>query len=489
MPAIKPVSLRRQLLLWLGLPLILLWGLSVYTHYASALQAATQAYDRSLLASARTVAERLRVKNNRLEVDVPWVVLDSFERNMNDQLFYQVISPEGKTLSGYDDIPPLPANVPRSVNYPALVHFYDATYRQQPIRVAALWQPVSEENLHGMALILVAETLTSREEFAGKLLKTVLLSQGALVLMTLLLAAGMLKKVLRPLRRLSGLMARRDPGDLTPLPAVLPWAEMQPLMLSVNRYIERLRQMMARQQRFSADASHQLRTPLTILKTQVAVALKSDRPESWKESLQAMRVTLDETIALTNRLLQLSRLRAHQTTDMPLQAVDLAALAKEACFSHFAQARAKQIDLGYEGEEGFLVRGDALLIGELCANLIDNAIKYTPPEGTVTVSVRDGTLTVEDSGKGIAAAQRQQAMLPFNRLSEMGAAGGAGLGLALVKDIADWHGTHAELHTSPALGGLLVRLAFTQWDRSPPPLPASAAEEFAGAAPEKRPAE
>ncbi|MBN7122955.1 histidine kinase [Erwinia billingiae] len=477
----RPVSLRRQLLLWLGLPLILLWGLSVYTHYASAIQAATQAYDRSLLASARTVAERLRVKNDHLEVDVPWVVLDSFERNMNDQLFYQVISPEGKTLSGYDDIPPLPAGTPRSVNYPALVHFYDATYRNQPIRVAALWQPISDARLQGMALILVAETLTSREEFAGKLLKTALLSQGALVLMTLLLAAWMLKKVLRPLRRLSSLMLRRDPGDLTPLPAVLPWAEMQPLILSVNRYIERLRQMMARQQRFSADASHQLRTPLTILKTQVAVALKSDRPESWKESLEGMRVTLDETILLTDRLLQLSRLRAHQTSELPSKSVDLAELAKEACLSHYAQARAKQIDLGYEGQESCLVRGDALLLSELCANLIDNAIKYTPVAGTVTVSVRGGELQIEDSGKGIAVDERQQAMQPFNRLEGAASVGGAGLGLALVKDIADWHGTHAELRGSPALGGLQVSLLFSVQDR--PLVLSSNAEGFEDAVP------
>lgn len=101
-------SLRGELLAWLGLPLLLLWALSVYTHYQSGLAAANQAYDRSLLASARTVAERLVVRQHHLEVDVPWVVLDSFERNMNDQLFYQVISPQGKTLSGYDDLPPIP---------------------------------------------------------------------------------------------------------------------------------------------------------------------------------------------------------------------------------------------------------------------------------------------------------------------------------------------------------------------------------------------
>lgn len=107
-------------------------------------------------------------------------------------------------------------------------------------------------------------------------------------------------------------MLLRDPGDLTPLPAVLPWSEIQPLMVAVNRYIERLRAMVARQQRFSADASHQLRTPLTILKTQVSVALNSQNPALWQESLQGMRDTLDDTIMLTDRLLQLSRIKAMQ---------------------------------------------------------------------------------------------------------------------------------------------------------------------------------
>lgn len=455
----KRVLLRRQLLLWLGLPLALLWGLSVYTHYASALHAATQAYDRSLLASARIVAERLRVSHGKLEVDVPWVVLDSFERNMNDRLFYQVLSPEGKTLSGYDDLPPIPKNAPRSKLYPALVHFYDATYNKLPIRVAALWQPVNEEGVEGMALILVAETLTSREAFARQLLHTALLSQGGLVLITLLLASGMLRKILRPLRQLSRLMLKRDPADLTPLPMVLPWYEMQPLMLAVNRYIERLNAMIARQQRFSADASHQLRTPLTVLKTQVAVALKSDQPEHWRESLVAMRTTVEDMILLTDRLLHLSRLRAMLPHEAP-QLVDLAALARESCFSLYAQARTKQIDLGYEGEESAQVKGDGKLLSELCANLIDNAIKYTPAGGTVTVSVREGVLRVEDSGPGIATADRQQAMQPFNRLDGAGTAG-AGLGLALVRDIAQWHGTQAELHDSPTLHGLMVRVAFT----------------------------
>jgi len=452
-------SLRGELLAWLGAPLLLLWGLSVYTHYQSALQAANQAYDRSLLASARTVAERLVVRQQHLEVDVPWVVLDSFERNMNDQLFYQVISPEGKTLSGYPDLPLLPRNAPLSDVYPALVHFYDARYRKQPIRVAALWQPVSEAGVEGMALVLVAETLNSRHAFADSLLRTALISQSFLVLMTLLLAGLLLRKVLRPLRRLSRMMLRRAPGELTPLPSLLPWSELQPLITAFNRHLERLRGLLARQERFSADVSHQLRTPLTILKTQVSVALNSDDPQQWRESLQGMRHTLDDTVQLTDRLLQLAQIKARHGEDKPFTCVNLSAIVQQACFSGYPAARHKQIDLGFEGEEAACVQGDALLLAELCANLLDNAIKYTPAHGTITARVQGNVLEIEDSGPGIATAEHWRALQPFARLDHTQQPG-AGIGLALVKDISAWHGAQLALDRSPQLGGLRVTLRF-----------------------------
>lgn len=461
-----PRSLFNQLLLFFGLPLLMLGGISIYTHYFSAMSAATLAYDRTLLASARTVAERLVVRNQRLEVDVPYVVLDSFERNMNDQLYYQVISPEGQSISGYHDLPKMPDYIPRSNLYPALVHFYDAEYRSRPIRVAALFQPVNESGVMGMATIVVAETLESRRYLARQMLLAALLSQGTVVVLTLILAYVLLKKVLKPMRKLSGMMLRRDPGELTPLPMVLPWSEMQPLLLAFNRYIERLRVMVARQERFSADASHQLRTPLTVLKTQVGVALASDRPEQWRESLEGMSHTLDSTVALTDRLLHLSRLKAHERdTDRQLQPVDLAQLLRDACFSRLPQARSKQIDLGYEGAEQCWVAGEALLLTELCANLLDNALKYTPPQGIVTARLlaegQQGILEIEDSGPGIAAEQAQAALQPFHRLDNVGAQPGAGLGLALVKDITHYHRTRPELLASTLLGGLLVRVRFT----------------------------
>ncbi|MDI9276536.1 sensor histidine kinase N-terminal domain-containing protein [Pantoea sp. EABMAA-21] len=452
-------SLRGELLLWLGAPLMLLWGLSVYTHYQSALQAANQAYDRSLLASARTVAERLVVRQNHLEVDVPWVVLDSFERNMNDQLFYQVISPQGKTLSGYPDLPPLPRNAPLSEAYPALVHFYDGSYRKQPIRIAALWQPVNEQGVEGMALVLVAETLNSRHGFAEGLLRTALISQSFLVLITLLLASLLLRKVLRPLRRLSRIMLRRAPGELTPLPSLLPWSELQPLIIAFNRHLERLRGLLARQERFSADVSHQLRTPLTILKTQVGVALNSDDPAQWRESLLGMRHTLNDTVQLTDRLLQLAQIKARHGEDKPFSRVSLNEIVEQACFSSYAGARHKHIDLGFEGDIPCVVQGDGLLLAELCANLLDNAIKYTPEGGIVTARLREKQLEIEDSGPGISAAQQHQALQPFGRL-DTASQPGAGIGLALVKDICAWHGAQLLLDRSPQLGGLRIIISF-----------------------------
>ena len=456
----KPQSLYAQLLLFLGLPLVLLWGLSAFNSYVSALQAATQAYDRTLLSSARTVAERLVVRGGQLEVNVPWVVLDSFELNMNDRLYYKVLDPQGKVISGYDDLPAMPPSTSRTQLYPALAWFYHTEYRGQAIRVARLLQPINEGGIVGMAEIYIAETLQSRRWLAGQLLFSSWVSQGLLVLLTLVLAAWLLRRVLRPMRQLSALMVRREPGLLTPLPELLPWSETRLLIVAFNRYIDRLRVMISRQERFSADASHQLKTPLAVLKTQASVALASDDPQLWRESLQAMRATLDDTVLLTERLLQLATVKQREQA---FAGINLPEIVRNSCFSRIAQARSKHIDLGYEGEQSAVqVAGDSVLLGELCANLLDNAIRYTPEYGTVTLSLhRDGDavlLSVEDSGPGIDDQQVHQALMPFRRLDNAGAIPGAGLGLALVNDIARLHRSHLQLSRSESLGGLKATL-------------------------------
>lgn len=462
---VKPQSLYFQLLLFLGLPLLLLWGLSAFNSYVSALQAATQAYDRTLLSSARTVSERLVVHDGRLEVNVPWVVLDSFELNMNDRLYYKVVAPDGRVISGYDDLPKMPPSTSRTTLYPALAWFYHTEYRGQAIRVAKLLQPVNEDGIVGMAEIYVAETLQSRRYLASSLLFSSWVSQGMLVLLTLILTAWLLRRVLRPMRQLSSLMVRREPGGLAPLPELLPWSETRLLIVAFNRYIDRLRGVLSRQERFNADASHQLKTPLAVLKTQVSVALTRDDPALWQESLRAMNVTLDNTIVLTERLLQLAAVKRKEQEEHPFTAVDLVQVVQNCCFSRLAQARSKAIDLGYDGEQQpVIIEGDEVLLGELCANLLENAIKYTPEQGMVTVYLRTHNgaveLSVEDSGPGIAEDLIPQAMLPFRRLDNVGDASGSGIGLALASDIARLHRSHLQLSRSETSGGLCVKMRF-----------------------------
>ncbi|EMD1655553.1 sensor histidine kinase [Pluralibacter gergoviae] len=459
----KPQSLYARLLLFLGLPLLLLWGLSAFNSYVSALQAATQAYDRTLLSSARTISERLEVRDGKLAVDVPWVVLDSFELNMNDRLYYKVLDPAGQVISGYDGLPAMPPSTSRTSLYPALAWFYHSSFRGEAIRVARLLQPVNEGGVSGMAEIYVAETLQSRRWLAGQLLFSSLVTQGMLVLLTLLLAGWLLRRVLRPMRQLSEIMIRREPELLTPLPELLPWSETRLLIVAFNRYLARLRDLIARQERFSADASHQLKTPLAILKTQAAVALASPEPQAWRESLRAMSVTLDTTSQLTERLLQLAAVKGREQGERNFTPVNLLEVVQQSCFSRLAQARSKAIDLGYEGLQAPVsVMGDAVLLGELCANLLDNALKYTPRGGTVTVSLRrDGgvmVLDVEDSGPGIEDAQISQALQPFQRLDNAGDIAGAGIGLALVNDIARLHRAQPHFGRSGTLGGLRVRM-------------------------------
>jgi len=260
-------------------------------------------------------------------------------------------------------------------------------------------------------------------------------------------------------------MVRREPGLLAPLPELLPWSETRLLIVAFNRYIDRLRGVLSRQERFSADASHQLKTPLAVLKTQTAVALASRDPALWQESLRAINATLDNTIQLTERLLQLSAVRRREQGEQQFVAVDLLEVVQSSCFSRLAQARSKGIDLGYEGEQRpVMIEGDAVLLGELCANLLDNAIKYAPAQGIVTVSLQReksaALLSVEDNGPGIEESLIHQALAPFHRLATAGEVAGSGIGLALVNDIARLHRSHPQLTRSATLGGLCVRLRF-----------------------------
>lgn len=455
-------SLRARLLWWLipaMLGLQMAYGIMAYVR---GLHSANLAYDRTLLVSARSIADSLVLTSAGLRVDSPYVALDSYEAGLDATMYYRVTGLDGEFVSGYKDLPRFDASRPRSDLYPALVSFYDGVYRGQAVRIAALRQAVIDRDgvRSGMALIEVAETMGSRRALTRRILREVLFGQLVQMLLVGLVIYFFTRRALAPLNALGDEMNRREPGDTTPLPTGAVPAEAMPMVVALNGYIERFRGMLATQRRFIADAAHQLRTPIAVLRTQAQLAAREEDADVVRGIAREMADSSGRMAALGEKLISSARV-AHGAVGA-LADCDLGEMVREVCLECSATARAHGIDLGFEGEEHAVVRGNELL-RELVANLVDNALRYTPRGGAVTARVRrDGArvwLEVEDNGPGIPAAERAAVMEPFYRGSGGKGVAGSGLGLAIVRDVARQHGAGVELLEAPG-GGLLVRVGF-----------------------------
>lgn len=455
-------GLQWRLLWWLLPALAVLVAVNSLATYHTALAAVNTAYDRSLLAVARAVADRVEFRDGRVEVEVPYIALDFFASDLRGRVFYRVGGLDGGFVSGYDDLPPLPAGVPRTEDYFALARFYDDHYRGEPVRVVALYQPVFDERTRGMALVQVAETLVSREALTRKLMVDTVTRQLLLVALAALVIVVVVRVALRPLGRLRAGLDARPADDLSPIDSRDVPAEVGALVAGMNDYMARLKGALDRQERFIADASHQLRTPLAVLRTQTGLALREEDPARLRETLCAMDRSVGDTIHLANQLLTRARAQ-HGIANPAFADLDLAALAREACIDLGAGAVAKRIDLAFEGEAAVPLRGDPTLVREMVKNLVDNAIRYTPEGGRVTVRLsgpgEPPAIEVEDSGEGVAAADRERVFEPFHRLAGASQPG-VGLGLSIVRDIARAHGAGVDLADGAGGTGLKVRVRF-----------------------------
>ncbi|WP_442782093.1 sensor histidine kinase N-terminal domain-containing protein [Collimonas fungivorans] len=459
-PAKSLGSLRSQLLSWLLIPLLLLVALDAFSVYRNALDVADLAYDRALLASTRALAERVSVVDGKVVADVPYVALDSFETDTLGRIYYKVTGTRGEFVSGYEDLPALPPDVPRSEIYPALVRFYHASYHNQAVRIAALYQPVYDDSMRGIALIQVGETMDARSDLTRKILFSTLWRQGLLVTVAALLVWFAVRFVLRPLMQLKAAVEARATTDLADFEVNQVHREVRPLVIAMNGYMGRLQALITGQRRFIADASHQLRTPLTVLKTQAELALRElDRnpndARAWhslREIVASIAGTTDATVHLANRLLTLARAE-HGAAESGNEPVSLTDIAHQVGMEQARAAVKKQIDLSFDAADQLIVSGNALLLHELVSNLLDNAIHYTPAGGKIVLRVRRDSearralLEVEDSGMGVAEEDRERVFSAFYRApsAQQQNPSGAGLGLSIVRDIASSHGARVTL--------------------------------------------
>ncbi len=432
----RSLSLRRYLLLGILVPTGVFMLVNTVTLYRQALAAVNTAYDRTLLASAKSLGELLEVEGQgaqaRFRTNVPYSALEAFEADNRSRMVYRISTVQGELIDGSPELPLWRGRLPDRGPYAALVDFYDDSVNDEDVRVAVLLQPVASNRGMGMVTIQVAETLELRQTLARQILVDTLLRQSLLAAVIALVVVLVVQRATRPVRGLSAQLRARPEGDLHAIDAPDLPRELHPLVDATNQVMARMHDLLENQKRFVRDASHQLRTPLAVLKVQVQSALRGDVDPS--QALREINGTVERATVLANQMLALAKVdQLRGQADAPV--LDLAAIVRAVALDLSPLMADKELAFDIETTPA-PVRAHEWMLRELVRNLLHNAIKHAPAQSALAVRLRtDGThlaLTISDDGPGIDAELRARLFQPF-------AAGhsrsGSGLGLMLCHEI------------------------------------------------------
>lgn len=453
----RPQSLHLQILRGLVVALVCIVTVNTVVAYGNAREMAGFVTDHTLDSSARSIAEHIRINERGLEALIPPSALGMFASDYGDLVFYKVVGPDEELLAGYPDVPE------PGVRPAEFAHvYYERLFRGQAVRFIALAHPIPGNNLTQQTLIIVGQGLKARGAMTLQMMTVNLLQQLLLVVSAMIIIWLFTSLSLKPLLSLGQAVNQREPYDFRPFPEQAVQTELRPFVLALNQYMERLRQQIAVQRRFIANAAHQFRTPLTLLRTQASFALREPTDDGKDDAIKAVLATTRQMTRLTNQLLMLS-MAEPEGRAAPNEFVDMAELCRQVVMTCVDLALERNIDLGFEESPGGVIPifGDRKKIYEMALNLLDNALRYTPVDGKVTVAVSmvhdQCILRVHDNGPGIPLSERQLVFERFYRILGSGAEG-SGLGLAIVKEIVD------SLHGAIALGepeqgsGLIVEV-------------------------------
>ena len=439
-------SLRRQLLAGILIPMVLIVAFNTWSLYRQALAALNTAYDRTLLASAKSLGESLDVRGEgdaaRLQANVPSAALEAFEADLQSRMAYRISTRQGVLLSGYDDLPMWHGQIPMQPPYAALVDFYDGQFRGEPVRMAVLLQPVASTTGRDVAVVQVAETLEIRHALARQILWDTLARQAALIALIAATVIVVVQRATRPVRALSQELQARPDDDLRPIAAPDAPRELQPLIAATNEHMRRQSDLLAQQQRFVRDASHQLRTPLAVLKAQVQSARRGD--VAPPEALAEIEHTVDRATQLANQMLALAKVaQLQQQADVAPAQFDEVVRAVALDVAPLIAGKGLDFDLQ---TEPITLRAHDWMLRELTRNLLHNAIRHTPAGGLLAITLAragdQARLTVADGGPGVAPELAERLFQPFSA----GAGGtGSGLGLAICHEIVQTLGGRIQL--------------------------------------------
>lgn len=452
------LSLHRQLVVWVLLPQLVLWLAGGIATYRLAVRYVNQAADATLSQAARTVAGQVRAVGDRLVIDFPYAAQKVLEADPTDRYFYTVSMPPGQLILGNYDIPAPPPYMTPRPNDP---YFYDGEIAQggrtatganrspTKVRIAALYLTYGESaGKRQWMLVQVARSMANRENIWKMILVDTLLPLSVLILlMTMIVWVGT-GAGLAPLLRLRREVEGRSPADLTPLRADAAPQELRSLVRALNDLLASVRQSIDAQQRFIADAAHQLRTPLAGLKSQTELALDATQDPALAARLQRVHQSASRGAHLVNRLLMLARAEPEAAMAQERAPLELLPFVQHIVAAAVPRALRAGVDLGMDedgtaaGAPSLWVEANDMLLGEALSNILENAIEYAGRGSEITVRIdRDAEqaqIIVSDTGPGIAPADRVRVFDRFVRATDQGL--GCGLGLSIVKEIISRHG-------------------------------------------------
>ena len=454
----QPNSLFGEILDWMLAPLVLVWPISIAATHHVANDIADHPYDQALAERVTAVARLVHIVDGRIQAELPAAARTVLSADEHDDIWYQVRDSSGGLLAGDDHVP-----APSGDNEPVLeeVRYRDELVAGEPIRIAYQLHKLQPDK--AWVVIQVAETRKKRQALTSRIISGVLLPQFAIIPLAVMLVWLGLSRGLAPVNRLRETVSERRPGDLSPVNLRRVPEELQPMVLSFNEMMARLEENLQAQQRFIADAAHQMRTPIAGLKAQADLALSESDPEQLRRSVEQIALSAERTAHLISQLLTLARAESSHDKIHRFETVDMDALARDVASDWVMRAHTKGIDFGFEAA-GWpqLVEGVPLLLRELLSNLVDNAVKYTPAGNPVTLRVLSGdyvVVEVEDSGIGIPPEDRERVFERFYRVLGTGV-DGSGLGLPICREIADLHRAAIDIHGGSGGHGTRVSVVF-----------------------------
>ncbi len=457
MTAIVPTngSLRRRLTLQLVGSAAVLATILFLTVLGIARTVATETQDNTLTASLTAILDSISVQNADLSIDIPYAAFSMLGTVGDERVFYRVTA-DGAFLTGYEDLPD-------AVNFDADGRgVLTAPYKGESVRIVSASRQLSVDGHPVEVRGSLAQTRAGHNATLAAILKRAILIGLGFFTVAVLLAVLTAQSTIRPIQNLAASVSRRGPKDLRPVVAPVP-AEMVSLVTSLNRFIERLSTSLTRSEDFIAEAAHRVRTPLATVRTQAEIALRrAKRPED-RTSLKDMIRAIDESSRAAGQMLDhaMVTFRADQLDQVPVSLVNL---VEELVERLRAVAELKDIELIVEHAEPVSLAVDPILVQNAVRNILDNAIKYSPEEQSVTVWVgienNLAVVRVSDHGAGFPAQDTDRLLVRFERGDNVRTTVGSGLGLTIAKEVVEAHGGRITISNHETGTGACVTLYF-----------------------------